>query len=380
MELIKFNKPYITKYAKDNISEVLKNNHLRGDGYFSEKCQEWLVNFLDTKKVLLTHSCTAALEMSALLIDIKKDDEVILPSYTFVSTANAFVLRGAKPVFVEINPLTLNIDEEKICSKISKKTKAIVVVHYAGASCNMDKVMQIAKEKNIFVIEDAAQSLMSYYKGNPLGSIGDLGCLSFHETKNIQSGEGGALIINNHKLIERAEILREKGTNRVKFIEGKIDKYSWVDIGSSYLPSELTAAFLYSQLLHANEITSNRINIWNLYYDNFKKLDFDNFYIQNIPKFNKTNGHIFFMILPNLKLRSDFIKRLLEKGVESTFHYLPLHKSKYYKKEFGNSPILKTTESISNRIVRLPIWSSNQLPVQRIIKFVNEVLKEMGII
>ena len=197
--------------------------------------------------------------MSALLIDIKKDDEVILPSYTFVSTANAFVLRGAKPVFVEINPLTLNIDEEKICSKISKKTKAIVVVHYAGASCNMDKVMQIAKEKNIFVIEDAAQSLMSYYNGNPLGSIGDLGCLSFHETKNIQSGEGGALIINNHKLIERAEILREKGTNRVKFIEGKIDKYSWVDIGSSYLPSELTAAFLYSQLLHANEITSNRI-------------------------------------------------------------------------------------------------------------------------
>ena len=378
MELIKFNKPYISKSAEFNIHEVIKNNHLRGDGYFSKKCQEWLENFLKAKKVLLTHSCTAALEMSAMLVDIREGDEVILPSYTFVSSANAFVLRGAKPIFVDVNPFTLNIDEKDIISKITNKTKAILVVHYAGSSCDMKKVTNIAKKKNIYIIEDAAQSLISYYEKRPLGSIGDLGCLSFHETKNIQSGEGGALIINNSKLIERAEILREKGTNRVQFFQGKVDKYSWVDIGSSYLPSELIGAFLYSQLEESIEITKNRLDTWNLYYENFKNIKKENFYIQKIPSFNKINGHIFFMILPNSKYRNDFIRILYKKGIESTFHYIPLHNSPYYMKKFRSPPILKNTESLYKRIVRLPIWSSRDLPVQKIIKSTIEVFAELN--
>ena len=271
--MIPFNKPFVIDKEIDYIKEAIERGVIRGDGEFSAKCHNFLQEHLPAKKALLTHSCTAALEMAAILADIKAGDEVIMPSYTFVSTANAFVLRGGVPVFVDIKPDTKNIDENLIEAAITSKTKAIVPVHYAGVACEMDKIMQIAKKHNLIVIEDAAQGVWSEYKGQKLGTIGDIGCFSFHETKNVISGEGGAVIINNDKFIQRAEIIREKGTNRSQFFRGEVDKYTWVDVGSSYLPSDIIAAFLYSQLENIDRINNKRLQIWSEYHRFFEKYE-----------------------------------------------------------------------------------------------------------
>lgn len=354
--MISFNKPFIIENELKYIEDAISNKGiLCGDGFYTKKCNEFLEKKLNCKKVLLTHSCTAALEMAAILLDLKQGDEVIMPSYTFVSTANAFVLRGAVPVFVDIRPDTLNIDENLIKKAITEKTRAICVVHYAGVACEMDKILEIAKKYNLVVVEDAAQALGSFYKGRPLGTIGDIGCFSFHETKNIISGEGGALIINNDKYIERAEIIREKGTNRSKFFRGQVDKYTWVDIGSSYLPSDMIAAFLYSQLENMDIINKKRMEIWNKYHEFFKqyeKIITRPYY----PSDCKHNAHMYYLLFKTLKERTKFIDFLKENNILSVFHYIPLHSSpagKKYCKTIGN---LDITNQISNTLVRLPMY------------------------
>ena len=340
-----------------NIKKAHENMILAGDGPFTQKCSEFLEKTIGSKKALLTHSCTAALEMTALLMDLNPGDEVIMPSYTFVSTANAFALRGAIPVFIDIREDTLNIDEKLIERTITPKTKAIVVVHYAGVSCEMDQIMDIAKRHNLFVVEDAAQGIMATYKGRPLGSMGNFGCLSFHETKNIHCGEGGALLINNEQYIERAEIIREKGTNRSKFFRGQVDKYRWVDIGSSYLPGELTAAFLAAQLEEAGNITRERLRIWNTYHEIFRDFEqSEKIRRPIIPKECKHNGHIYYLLLNKRYSRDTVLKKLKANGVNAVFHYQPLHSSPAGKK-YGRTPFpLTITDDISERIIRLPMW------------------------
>lgn len=355
IEKIPFNKPYLTGKELNYISEAHLRGQLSGDGKYTKLCEAWLENLCNCKKALLTNSCTAALEMSALLCDIGYGDEVIMPSYTFVSTANAFVLRGAIPVFVDIRIDTLNIDENKIEELITSKTKAIVVVHYAGIACEMDKIMEIAKNYKLFVIEDAAQACLSYYKGKPLGSIGDLGCFSFHETKNIISGEGGALIINNQNMIERAEIIREKGTNRKRFTRGKVDKYTWTDIGSSYLPGEIISAFLWAQMQDSESIIIKRKNIWNYY----------ELYLSNVPEYLKTptipnecehNGHMYYVINKTKQNRNYIIEYLSKSGINCVFHYIPLHSSPYGQQFNKHKLALPVTDFVSDNILRLPIW------------------------
>lgn len=305
----------------------------------------------------MTHSCTAALEMAAILADIQPGDEVIMPSYTFVSTANAFVLRGGIPVFVDIRPDTLNLDERLIESAITPRTKAIVPVHYAGVACEMDTIMEIASRHGLFVIEDAAQAIMSTYRGRPLGSIGDLGCYSFHETKNIISGEGGALLINNPKLIERGEIIREKGTNRSNFFRGQVDKYTWVDIGSSYLPGELVAAFLWAQLEEAEVITSKRLEIWHRYHEGFALHEASELLRRpKVQDFNGHNGHIYYLMLGNLEKRTDFIDKMRDSGVNTVFHYVPLHSSPYGMRVGRKAGDLNVTTELAECLVRLPMW------------------------
>jgi dTDP-4-amino-4,6-dideoxygalactose transaminase len=331
---IPFNKPYLTGREFDYIKQAYESSRLSGDGLFTKKCSHWLETTTGCRKALLTHSCTAALEMAAILIDVQPGDEIIMPSYTFVSTANAFVLRGGIPVLVDIRPDTLNIDEMKIEAAITSKTKAIVPVHYAGVSCEMDLIMAIAKKYNLYVIEDAAQGIMSRYQERALGSMGHLGTYSFHETKNITSGEGGALLINDAQFIERAEIIREKGTNRSQFFRGQVDKYTWVDIGSSFLPGELTAAFLWAQMQEAQEITQRRLAIWNLYHESFSTLE----------KQSK------------LHRPTHFIAESRNKGIDVVFHYVPLHNSpagQQYGRPHGK---LEVTENLANRLVRLPLW------------------------
>lgn len=354
---IPFNKPYLTGKELINISEAYQRGQLAGDGHFTKLCSIWLEKKIGCHRALLTHSCTAALEMAAIIANIGPGDEVILPSYTFVSTANAFVLRGAKPVFVDIRQDTLNIDETQIESAITSKTKAIVPVHYAGVACEMDTIMKIANTHNLLVIEDAAQGVMATYKGRKLGSIGHLGCLSFHETKNIISGEGGALLINSSEYVERAEIVREKGTNRSKFFRGQVDKYNWVDIGSSYLPGEIIAAFLYAQMQDADNITIKRISIWNKYNQDstFKEIR-EYISIPSIPSECGHNAHMYYLLLKNLEERTDFILWMKEKNINCVFHYIPLHSSPQgliHGKTIGNLPI--TTNS-ADRLVRLPMW------------------------
>lgn len=357
--MIPFNRPPLVGTELDYIQQVIfAQNKLSGDGPFSQKCQHWLENNLQVKKALLTPSCTAALEMSALLIDIQPGDEVIMPSYTFVSTANAFVLRGATIVFVDICPKTMNINAELIEGAITAKTKAIVVVHYAGVACDMNLVMSVAKRHNLYVIEDAAQALMSTYEGRPLGSIGHMGCLSFHETKNYTSGgEGGALLINDEFFIERAEILREKGTNRSQFLRGQIDKYTWYDLGSSYLPSELQAAYLLAQLEAAHQINNRRLAIWNFYHQAFEALEFDKLVERPlVPTVCQHNAHLYFLKMNSLADRDYFISTMKELGIMTVFHYVPLHSSpagKKYSRFHGND--LYTTTA-SERLVRLPLW------------------------
>ena len=356
--MINFNiPPYIGK-EENYINEAIKENKkLCGDGYFTKKCNEWFEDNFETDKALLTTSCTHALEMAAILCDIKPGDEVIAPSYTFVSTVNAFVLRGATIVFVDIRPDTMNINEDLIEDAITDKTKVIVPVHYAGVSCNMEKIMKIAQKYKLYVVEDAAQGVMATYKGQALGTIGDFGCYSFHETKNYSMGEGGALLIKNKNFIERAEIIREKGTDRSRFYRGQVDKYSWVDIGSSYLPSELNAAYLYAQLEEANKINNNRLTIWNLYYKGLESLEKQGLIeLPYIPKDCKHNGHMFYIKLKNLDERSSLIRYLKSKNISSAFHYVPLHSSEVGLKfgRFYGEDIYTTKES--ERLLRLPIY------------------------
>jgi dTDP-4-amino-4,6-dideoxygalactose transaminase len=356
--MISFNVPPFVGNEQHYIKKAIENNQkLCGDGPFTKKCNVWFEENFNTPKALLTTSCTHALEMAAILADIQPGDEVIAPSFTFVSTVNPFVLRGAKIVFVDIRPDTMNIDENLIEDAITDKTKAIVPVHYAGVSCEMDKIMEIAKKYNLYVIEDAAQGVMSKYKGKALGTIGDFGCYSFHETKNYTMGEGGALLIQNKNFIERAEIIREKGTNRSKFLRGQVDKYTWIDIGSSYLPSELNAAYLYAQLEEANKINDNRLNIWNMYYRELKILKEKGFIeLPYIPQHCVHNAHMFYIKCKDLEERTELINYLKENDILAVFHYIPLHSAeagfKYVR--FHGKDIYTTKES--ERLVRLPLY------------------------
>lgn len=355
--MIPFNRPYMTGKEHEYIDQAHANRKLAGDGVFTKNCHDWLEKNTSTKKALLTHSCTAALEMAAILADIQPGDEVIMPSYTFVSTANAFVLRGGVPVFVDIRPDTLNINENLIEAAITPKTKAIVPVHYAGVACEMDAIMEIATRHNLIVIEDAAQGVMSTYKGKALGAIGHLGAYSFHETKNVISGEGGALLINNEGFAKRAEIIREKGTNRSQFFRGQIDKYTWVDIGSSYLPSEIIAAFLWAQLQEADDITQKRLNIWDQYHSELAKYEEKGLLRRPIiPAEAKQNAHMYYILLNSLEERTKVIERLKEKEINAVFHYVPLHSSPGGLKYGRINAALPVTEDLSDRLLRLPLW------------------------
>ncbi|AUR53028.1 dTDP-4-amino-4,6-dideoxygalactose transaminase [Aquella oligotrophica] len=353
---IGFNKPPFTGNEFIYMQDALAKGKISGDGIYTKRCHEWLEKKLGVKKALLTTSCTHALEMAAILLDIKAGDEIIAPSYTFVSTVNAFVLRGTKIKFVDIRPDTMNIDENLIEAAINEKTKAIVIVHYAGVACNMDKIKALAQKYNIPLIEDAAQAILSTYNGRYLGSFGDIATLSFHETKNLSMGEGGALLINNPHLIERAEIIREKGTDRSKFFRGEVDKYTWVDIGSSYLPSELNAAYLWAQLEQADQIINYRLNVWHKYYNKLQKLNEDYFTMPSIPDNCKHNGHIFYIKLTDMNSRQKLIDYLKAKGIVAIFHYVPLHSStagKLYSEFVGNDTY---TTKESERILRLPLY------------------------
>jgi dTDP-4-amino-4,6-dideoxygalactose transaminase len=354
---IPFNKPFIVGKELYNIAQAVLKGHLAGDGEYTKLCHSWLEKNLRCARALLTHSCTAALEMSAILCDIKPGDEVIVPSFTFVSTANAFVLRGGLPVFVDIRPDTLNIDEKRIEEALTDKTRVIVPVHYAGVPCAMDEIMHIADRHNLVVVEDAAQALLSTYRGKNLGAIGHLGCLSFHETKNIISGEGGALLVNDERFIKRAEIIREKGTDRARFFRGEIDKYSWVDIGSSYLPSELVSAFLYAQMEQAEQIVAKRRALFDLYYDLFKPLKDDGFIsLPYIDSDCASNGHIFYIVSNSLAERIRLIAHLKQAGIYAVFHYVPLHSS-FGGIQFGRvSGTMDVTDDISDRLLRLPLY------------------------
>lgn len=340
-----------------NIAQAHTNGHMAGDGPFTKKCHTWLEDKTGSQKALLTHSCTAALEIAAALVELNPGDEVIMPSYTFVSTANAFAMQGAVPVFVDIRADTLNIDETKIEAAITNKTKAIVPVHYAGVACEMDTIMAIAKKHNLIVIEDAAQGLMSTYNGKALGSIGHMGTLSFHETKNIISGEGGALLVNNKKLISRAEIIREKGTNRSQFFRGEVDKYTWIDIGSSYLPGELIAAFLLAQMDEAEQLTNRRLDIWNTYHRELESFSIDGVFRRPIvPEECHHNAHMYYLLLPDLASRTEFIAKLKAAEIHTVFHYVPLHSSPAGKRIGRAHDDLSITNDLSERIVRLPLW------------------------
>lgn len=355
--MISFNKPPYVGEEIRYIEEAVKAQKICGDGQFTKKCNKWFEDKTGAAKVLLTTSCTHATELAALLLDIQPGDEVIMPAYTFVSTADAFVLRGATAVFVDINPKTMNIDENLIEDAITEKTKAIVPVHYAGVSCEMDKIMEIAKKHNLYVVEDAAQGVMSTYKGKALGTIGDYGCYSFHETKNYSMGEGGALLIRDGKNAELAEIIREKGTNRSKFFRGQIDKYTWVEAGSSYLPSDMNAAYLWAQLQKADEINENRLQSWNRYYEGLKDLEeAGKIELPYIPEYCEHNAHMFYIKAKDLEERSALISYLKENGVTAVFHYIPLHTApagKEYGRFHGED---KYTTKESERIIRLPMY------------------------
>jgi dTDP-4-amino-4,6-dideoxygalactose transaminase len=381
MTKIPFTMPTSTGLEGEYINKALSLGKLSGDGYFTKKCQLWFESYLECNKALLTPSCTAALEMAAILIDIQPGDEVILPSYTFVSTANAFVLRGAKLVFVDIRSDTMNIDENLIEEAVTSRTKAIVPVHYAGVPCEMDAIMSIAKKYKLFVIEDAAQGMMSTYKGKPLGSIGHIGTFSFHDTKNYTSGgEGGLLIINDKSFEDRSDIIREKGTNRSRFVQGMVDKYTWVDIGSSYLPSELQAAYLYAQLKNAEFINDKRIMIWEEYNNSFSADFFKNIIdLPFIPQGCKHNGHMFFLKLKDNVERCEYIDFMDSNGVTTPFHYIPLHSSpsgKFFGR-FNGKDNLTTIES--EKLVRLPLYYNMCLEdVSRVISLTIQFFDSRG--
>lgn len=355
--MVSFNEAPYLGLEFNYIKDAIDSHHISGDGKYTKLCNGLLKDYTDAEATLLTHSCSAALEMSALLLGIKEGDEVICPSYTFVTTASSFALRGAKLVFVDIKNDTLNIDENKIEEAITSKTKAIVPVHYAGVSAEMDKIMEIAQRHNLFVVEDAAQAVGSYYKNKPCGSIADLGCMSFHETKNISSGEGGALLINNKKYVEEAEIIREKGTNRSRFFRGQVDKYTWVELGSSYLPSDMIAAYLYPQLQKMHEINAKRLKIWDRY-----NVAFEEFEKQGkikrpfIPEHCTHNAHMYYLRFNDLDTRTRYIQHMKNYDIGCVFHYIPLHSSPAglkYGRSLGN---MNVTNTVSDTLVRLPLY------------------------
>ncbi|GAD64963.1 dTDP-4-amino-4,6-dideoxygalactose transaminase [Aquipseudomonas alcaligenes] len=372
---IPFNKPYMTGKELGYIAEAHANSHLAGDGAFTRKCSGWLEAQIGCRKALLTHSCTAALEMAAILADLQPGDEVIMPSFTFVSTANAFVLRGAIPVFVDVRPDTFNIDESKIETAITARTRAIVPVHYAGVGCEMDAIMDIAERHGLIVIEDAAQGVMSRYKGRPLGSIGHLACLSFHETKNLSSGEGGALLINDPVYALRAEIIREKGTNRSQFFRGQVDKYTWCDLGSSYLPSELNAAFLMAQMEEAQDITLRRLQLWQRYHEAFAELEQQGRLRRpQMPASCGHNAHMYYLLLPDLQQRTAFIEAMRARDIGTVFHYVPLHSAPAGQRYGRAHDGLAVTQSVAERLVRLPLWVGLESDIDEVISSVVAVL------
>lgn len=354
---IPFNRPYMTGRELDYIAEAHAHGHLAGDGIFTKRCHAWLERTTGARRALLTHSCTAALEMAALLLDLEPGDEVIMPSFTFVSTANAFALRGAVPVFVDIRPDTLNIDENLIEAAITPRTRAICVVHYAGVGCEMDAIGSIAARHGLAIVEDAAQGILATYRDRPLGAIGAFGALSFHETKNIIAGEGGALLVNDPHFVERAEIIREKGTNRAQFFRGQVDKYTWVDIGSSYLPSEILAAFLAAQIEEAEAITTRRLALWNHYHEALAPLEAAGRLRRPVvPAHCTHNAHMYYVLLDGLDARTRFIAALKSDDIHPVFHYVPLHSAPAGRNYGRTSGDLGVTERTSERLVRLPLW------------------------
>ncbi|HIJ05682.1 MAG: TDP-4-keto-6-deoxy-D-glucose transaminase [Methanomicrobiales archaeon 53_19] len=356
--MIPFNRQVLMGNELEYIQDAYSQGKVSGDGKYTKLCSEFMERTFSAKKVLLTPSCTHALELAALLIDIQPGDEVIMPSYTFVSTANAFVLRGARPVFCDIRPDTLNIDEEKIEALITERTKAIVPVHYGGVACDMDRIIEIAKAHDLYVIEDAAQAVNARYKGRYLGTIGHFGCYSFHETKNYSMGEGGAIVINDERFIERAEIIREKGTNRSKFFRGEIDKYSWVDIGSSYLPSDISAAVLWAQLEKLDEIQEKRLSIWNAYYAALKPYEeAKTIRLPIVPDYAEHNAHLFYVLFTDEQTRDKAMEDLKKQGIHAVFHYIPLHSAPMGQRYGYSEGDLPVTEDLSGRLLRLPMYA-----------------------
>jgi dTDP-4-amino-4,6-dideoxygalactose transaminase len=377
LEHIPFNRPQLAGNEQQYILEAFANGQLSAGGPFTERCTRWLERKTGAAQALLTHSCTAALEMIALLLEIEPGDEVVMPSFTFVSTANAFALRGGVPVFVEIRPDTLNIDETRVEDAITPRTRAIVAVHYAGVPCEMDIIREIAARHGLFVVEDAAQALMSTYKGRPVGALGDLAALSFHETKNVTSGEGGALLVNDPRWSERALVIRDKGTDRSRFFRGEVEKYSWVGLGSSYGLSELNAAFLYAQLERTQELTSSRLRTWEIYHDGLEHLEERGLLRRpEIPPEVEHNAHMYYVLLADREARSTVIEELSRRHVSAVFHYVPLHSS-LAGRAFGRAHgDLRHTEATSDRLIRLPIW--NLMPVHDALRVVEALGAALG--
>lgn len=377
--MIPFNQPEIHGKELDYIKDAVNRQHLSGDGYYTKLCNNLIMDFTGSIGALLTHSCTAALEMSAILLGLGPGDEVIMPSFTFVSTANAVVLRGATPVFVDIDPMTLNIDPKEIEKAITPKTKSIFIVHYAGVICDMKSILAISKAHNIPIVEDAAQALLSTYNGQLAGSFGDMACFSFHETKNVISGEGGALTINDNGLIQRAEIIREKGTNRRQFYQGLVDKYTWVDLGSSFLPSELTAAFLLAQLEAAKELTQHRLESWSIYNEALAKYETKELLQRPtpLPSGQTHNGHMYYVLMPNKDKRNQMIARMKDLNVVTPFHYVPLHLApagQKYTRAVGN---LKNTIDVSDRLIRLPMYAGVKCQISAILQAFDVAINEL---
>ena len=371
-----FNRPFLSGREFEYMRQAADDAHLAGDGPFTRRCHQWLEQHVGCRRALLTHSCTAALEMTALLADIAPGDEIIMPSYTFVSTANAFVLRGASPVFVDIRPDTLNLDDSLVEAAITPRTRAVVPVHYAGVACEMDAITVIASDHGLLVIEDAAQAFGATYRRQPLGCLGQLAATSFHETKNIVCGEGGALFVNDPEYTAKAEIIREKGTDRSRFLRGQVDKYSWVDVGSSFLPGELSAAFLWAQMEHAGEITEARLQIWNWYYERSEHLEANGQLRRPVvPSHCGHNAHMFYVLLANLDTRTRVLGGLNAQGVNAVFHYVPLHSSAGGVRFGRAAGSMRHTDNISQRLVRLPLWvGMEQADVDRVITCLEQLL------
>jgi dTDP-4-amino-4,6-dideoxygalactose transaminase len=375
---VPFNRPSLVGGELARITEAVSFGQLSGDGHFTELCNAIVAERTGSRAALLTHSGTAALEMAAILCDLQPGDEVVMPSYTFVSTANAVVLRGATPVFVDIDPITLNIDPERVASAVTPRTKAIFAVHYAGFPADMDPLLEIAREHDLIVVEDAAQALGSTYKGRPAGGLCDMGAFSFHETKNILSGEGGALTVNRPELIDRAKIVREKGTNRSLFVEGLVDKYTWVDVGSSFLPGELIAAFLYGQLEHIDPITQRRVGLFNRYLESFA--DFPDRYGIGLPKWSKDvqgNGHMFYLVMPEPATRTAFIAAMAREGIGTPFHYVPLHSAPAGTRFGRFCGSMENTDRIASRLVRLPMFYGLGESMDRVVEVCRRVVAEL---